>query len=110
LGKHFPENLSLGVEIRDKCVNFVGHKIRSLRQDTDHKEYGNISVLRQNFMRHGLNYLRKGQMEKLFFCFPDPHFKKTNWRRRIVAIPFITEYAYAMKVGGRIYCITDVED
>jgi len=64
LGKAFPEKLILGVEIRDKCVNFVGHKIRSLRQDSDHKDCNNISVLRQNCMRHGLNYFRKNSMEK----------------------------------------------
>ncbi len=69
-----------------------------------------MSVLRQNSMRHSTNYFRKGQLDKLFFCFPDPHFKKQNFRRRIVQIPFLTEYAYLLKVGARIYTITDVED
>jgi len=30
------------------------------------------------------NHFRKGQLEKLFFLFPDPHFKKANIRRRII--------------------------
>ena len=35
-------------------------------------------------MRHITNYFRKGQIEKMFFCFPDPHFKKRNYRKRII--------------------------
>jgi len=31
LSKSFPNVLSLGIEIRDKLVNYVGEKIRALR-------------------------------------------------------------------------------
>lgn len=31
LSKSFPNTLSLGLEIRDKVVNYVGEKIRALR-------------------------------------------------------------------------------
>lgn len=44
----------------------------------------------------------------MFFCFADPHFKKSNHRRRIIGTGFLTEYAYLLKQGGRIYSITDV--
>lgn len=56
------------------------------------------------------NYIRKNSLEKFFFCFPDPHFKRTNWRRRIVTPQLLSSYAYHMKDGGHLYFVTDVED
>lgn len=84
LGENFPDKLSLGVEIRDKVVDFVGKKIAALRVESNHKNYNNIAVLRSNAMRHITNYHWKGTVEKMFFCFADPHFKKANHRRRII--------------------------
>jgi tRNA (guanine-N7-)-methyltransferase len=72
--------------------------------------YENISVLRANAMRHLPNYFRAGQLEKLFFCFPDPHFKASNRRRRIVSVPLLSEYAHLLAIGGRLYTITDVPE
>jgi tRNA (guanine-N7-)-methyltransferase len=59
-------------------------------------------------MRYLPNYFTKGQLSKLFICFPDPHFKAKNHRRRIVSFPLLTEYAYFIRPGGRLYLITDV--
>jgi len=109
LSQKFPDNLSFGMEIRDKLCNYVGEKIRALR--IEHPgQYNNISVIRMNAMRHMTNYFRKGQLSKLFFCFADPHFKRSNYRRRIIGVGFLAEYAYLLKKGGRIYSITDVEE
>ena len=46
----------------------------------------------------------------MFFCFADPHFKKVNHRRRIVNTALLTDYAYILRPGGKIYIVTDVED
>ena len=46
----------------------------------------------------------------MFFCFADPHFKKSNHRKRIVNTALLTDYAYMLRPGGRIYVVTDVED
>ena len=40
------------------------------------------------------------QLEKMFFLFPDPHFKEKNHRRRIITSALLAEYAYVMAVGG----------
>ena len=40
-----------------------------------------------------------GSLSKLFFCFPDPHFKARNHRRRIVSETLLTEYAFYLKVS-----------
>ena len=38
LAKEFPDKLCLGIEIRDKVVDFVGKKIAALRVESNHKE------------------------------------------------------------------------
>jgi tRNA G46 methylase TrmB len=37
LAEKFPNNLSFGMEIRDKLCNFVGEKIRALRTENPGK-------------------------------------------------------------------------
>merc|ERR1712029_460703 len=50
-------------------------------------------------------------LDKMFFCFPDLHFKKKNHPRRIISERLLTEYVYLLKPEeGRLYCITDVKD
>lgn len=49
-------------------------------------QYGNASVLQTNAMKYLPNYFEKGQLKKIFFCFPDPHFKAKNHRRRIITL------------------------
>eukprot|EP01126_Amoeba_proteus_P053831 TRINITY_DN6580_c0_g2_i3.p1 TRINITY_DN6580_c0_g2~~TRINITY_DN6580_c0_g2_i3.p1 ORF type:complete len:127 (-),score=22.99 TRINITY_DN6580_c0_g2_i3:77-457(-) len=63
-----------------------------------------------NAMKYLPNYFYKGQLEKLFFLFPDPHFKKSNYRRRIISPTLLAEYAYVLGVGGKLYTVTDVLD
>ena len=61
-------------------------------------------------MKYLHNYFRKGQLEKMFFLFPDPHFKERNHRRRVISISLLAEYAHVMSIGGILYTITDVEE
>jgi hypothetical protein len=46
-------------------------------------------------MKYLPHFLEKGQLEKIFFCFPDPHFKAKNHRRRIIT-----------DVGSSLVCCT----
>ena len=52
------------------------------------------------------NYFRHGSLDKIFICFPDPHFKTKNHRRRIISYNMLTEYAYLLGKEGRLYTIT----
>lgn len=53
------------------------------------------------------NFFRKGQLSKIFLCFPDPHFKTRKHKARIVSTTLNSEYAYVLREGGIIYTITD---
>lgn len=57
------------------------------------------------------NYFGRASIEKLFFCFPDPHFKRKNHPRRIISERLLAEYAFVLQPGqGKLYCITDVKE
>ena len=60
LTKGFPNELILGLEIRDKVINFAGEKINTLRINSDYQDCLNIAVLRTNAMKSLHNYFNKG--------------------------------------------------
>lgn len=105
----FPDKLMIGMELRDKVTEYVKERILALR-GTNPGQYQNVSVVRTNSMKYIPNYFEKGQLSKMFFLFPDPHFKEKNHRRRVISTHLLDEYAYVLRVGGIIYTITDVEE
>ncbi|XP_069054965.1 tRNA (guanine-N(7)-)-methyltransferase [Lepisosteus oculatus] len=105
----FPQKLILGLEIRVKVSDYVRDRIQSLRA-AHPGQYQNIACLRSNAMKYLPNFFTKGQLSKMFFLFPDPHFKKTKHKWRIISPTLLAEYAYTLRVGGLVYTITDVED
>ncbi|MFH4980179.1 hypothetical protein AB6A40_006888 [Gnathostoma spinigerum] len=105
----FPETLILGMEIRVKVADFVQDRIRALREQKPGC-YTNIACLRTNAMKYLPNYFHRHQLEKMFFLYPDPHFKKAKHKWRIITPTLLDEYAFVLQPGGRIYTITDVED
>lgn len=110
LSEHFPDKLALGVEIRDKVTNFVAEKIGAVRINSGYTKCLNAAVVRSNTMKTLQHYFEKESIEKMFFCFADPHFKKVNHRRRIINTDLISDYAYCLKEEGQIYIVTDVKD
>jgi tRNA (guanine-N7-)-methyltransferase len=110
LSTALPECTILGLEIRPKVTEYV--RLRILAQRKDHPgRYQNCSVMRTNAMKYLPNFFAKASLQKAFFCFPDPHFKRKNHPRRIVSERLLTEYAYLLRPDvGRLYCITDVRD
>jgi tRNA (guanine-N7-)-methyltransferase len=105
-----PTKTILGLEIRAKVTEYVRLRIVASRKEHP-GQYQNCSVLRSNTMKYMPNLFQKSSLEKIFFCFPDPHFKKKNHPRRIVSERLLSEYAYFLKPKiGRLYTITDVEE
>ncbi|KAL4910670.1 hypothetical protein BDW74DRAFT_1312 [Aspergillus multicolor] len=72
--------------------------------------YQNISAIRANTMKFLPNFFARGQLSKIFICFPDPHFKARKHKARIVSETLNAEYAFSLKPGGLLYTITDVEE
>ncbi|XP_040567031.1 tRNA (guanine-N(7)-)-methyltransferase [Lepeophtheirus salmonis] len=110
LSPMFPQTLMLGLEIRVKVSDYVKDRILSLRSKEE-GGYQNVACLRSNAMKYLPNFFEKGQLTKMFFLFPDPHFKKAKHKWRIINPTLLAEYAYVLKEGeGLIYTITDVHD
>lgn len=122
LAERFADSLVLGLEIRPKVVDYTTERIAKLRvaaeaeaeaasDGTRHRHpFDNLGVLLCNAMKNLPNFFGRGQLKKLFFTFPDPHFKKCKQRRRIINPTLLAEYAYVLADGGVLYTITDVED
>lgn len=117
LSPMFPDKLILGMEIRVKVSTYVQERIKALREQAKEKAssticsgYENIACIRSNAMKHLPNFFVKGQIEKMFFLFPDPHFKKHKHKWRIISPQLLSEYAYVLSIGARVYLATDVED
>ncbi|KAJ8331480.1 tRNA (guanine-N(7)-)-methyltransferase (tRNA(m7G46)-methyltransferase) [Batrachochytrium dendrobatidis] len=112
----FPDKLMLGMEIRLKVEEFVNKRIQTMRLQNSSKQvneagsYQNISAIRMNAMKFGPNFFQKGQLSKLFFLFPDPHFKKRKHKARIITSSLLGEYAYILRPSGLVYTVTDVKD
>ncbi|CAG0896464.1 unnamed protein product [Cyprideis torosa] len=109
LASLFPSAHSLGLEIRVKVSDFVQQRIAALRSQEAGK-FKNIACLRTNAMKYLPNFFNKGQLSKMFFLFPDPHFKKAKHKWRIISPQLLAEYAYFLKEGGFLYTVTDVDE
>jgi len=125
LARTFPHELVLGIEIRPKLVEYVQKRIVALRHEASTSEpdgsatsmpadlqptYDNVWSIHHNAMRFMPNFFEKGQLEKLFICFPDPHFKRKNHRKRIISQPLLAEFGYTLASGAILYIITDVSE
>jgi tRNA (guanine-N7-)-methyltransferase len=114
LAPHFPTSNMLGLEIRPKVVEFAQEKVMELRKNADaaqgHHHYNNVWFEQCNVMKYGTRFFRKGQLSRLFFCHPDPHWKAKNLRRRIISPGLVHVYAYWVKVGGLVYTVSDVPE
>lgn len=118
----FPNDLILGLEIRAQVTEYVHDRILALRAQHQKQQqssqlpptttttYQNISPLRTNSMKFLPNLFHRAQLQHIFFCFPDPHFKQRKHKMRIVSDTLAAEYAYVLKEGGYVWCVTDVEE
>ena len=105
LAPMFPDNLIVGMEIRVKVSDYVIDRIAALRSQHP-GQYGNIACVRTNAMKYLPNYFKKGQLKKMFFLYPDPHFKKAKHKWRIINKSLLAEYAYVLAENVKIFIQT----
>lgn len=84
------------MEIRSSVTKYVHDRILAHRQHQSNLpstssevlpgKYENVSVIRANSMKHMPNFFEKGQLKKIFFLFPDPHFKVKKQKARIITL------------------------
>lgn len=126
LAPRFPNTLMLGMEIRPQVTQYVHDRINGLRNLAEKGEtempsklasqadgkggYQNASVIRANAMKFLPNFFEKGQLKKIFFLFPDPHFKARKHKARIITQTLLSEYAYVLAPNAMLFNITDVPD
>jgi tRNA (guanine-N7-)-methyltransferase len=108
LNKLFPRARKLALEIRGRVAEFVRLKIVAARARGE-EGADRCAVLRVNAMRQLPSLFPLQSLSMMFICFPDPHFKRQNHRRRIVSPALLTEYASFLRPGGILFTITDVE-
>ncbi|CAN8064162.1 unnamed protein product [Agarophyton chilense] len=110
LSTAFPHKSMLGLEIRDRVADFCRQRVAEMRKQYP-GNYGNVAFERSNAMKFLPNYFTKASLEKLFFCYPDPHFKRKKNRQRIISTQLLAEYAYVLEQGtGVAYVVTDVPE
>ena len=89
-------------------TDYVHLRIEGLRLQNP-GSYNNAAVLNLNVMKYLPMYIAKSSIDKIFVCFPDPHFKTCKFKRRMISQSMLTEFAYVLKPFGRLYFISDVE-
>ncbi|KAI5160463.1 tRNA (guanine-N7-)-methyltransferase [Nematocida ausubeli] len=107
LSEMFKEASILGMEIRQKLVDYVDLKIKYEQASGSAQ---NISVVRANSMKFLTNYLEKESIQKMFILFPDPHFKKKKHKARIISKSMLDIYQYVIEPNGLLYISTDVDE
>uniref|UniRef100_A0A8C3UQ27 tRNA (guanine-N(7)-)-methyltransferase n=1 Tax=Catharus ustulatus TaxID=91951 RepID=A0A8C3UQ27_CATUS len=98
LAERFPQTLALGLELRGKVAAFTRARIRALRAAQPGR-FGNVACVRGNAMKHLPHFFRRAQLSKLFFLFPDPHFKRTKHKWRIISPAMLAEYGFVLPFG-----------
>ncbi|EEC00549.1 tRNA (guanine-N(7)-)-methyltransferase, putative, partial [Ixodes scapularis] len=111
LSPMFPDTYMVGMEIRVKVSDYVQDRIKALRvqHPGQHKHIQclSFSVPCLCFICHHTILL---SLSKMFFLFPDPHFKKQKHKWRIISRQLLAEYAYVLRIQGLLYTITDVRE
>lgn len=97
-----------GIEIRKKIAEYVNKRIEVLRENNN--ECHNAHVFNTNALIFLPNFFAGNSIEKIFILFPDPQFKKKKHKARIVCLQMIPMYHFLLKMNGRIYISTDVEE
>jgi len=92
----------LGIEVRKAPVEWI-------RSVIDGEKLSNCGVINYSVV-NGLPFIEDGSIEKIYYFFPDPWFKKKHKKRRAFNIEFLEECYRVLSIGGILYLQTDIEE
>ena len=96
----------LGIEVREYAVEWIRGVIENERP----KGILNNAHALWYSVANGLPFIADASIEKIFYFFPDPWFKKRHHYRRAFTPAFLDECARILAPNGTLYLMTDVPD
>jgi tRNA (guanine-N7-)-methyltransferase len=96
----------LGLEVREYAALWIRGVIEGERPNGT---LGNAEALWYS-VANGLPFIATASIEKIFYFFPDPWFKKRHHYRRAFTPAFLDECARVLAPDGVFYLMTDVPD
>ena len=100
---HHPDRNIIGVEVRPPLVDVLVQRLNELALHNAHVLQGNAQTVLADAFKD----------ESLANCFvfhPDPWFKTKHHKRRIINADFLLILEKKLKVNGKLYISTDVEE
>ena len=98
-----PNRYILGVEVRKGIVEDVTAKIRQDKIINTHLIYGSGERVIEDI-------IQPDTLKNIFIFHPDPWFKKSHHKRRLVNKIFLDRLCPKLKQNARIYIATDVPE
>jgi tRNA (guanine-N7-)-methyltransferase len=103
LAEKFKENPILAVDKWHPGVRVLIHKCLPKRLE-------NLYVFNLDANLFVEYLLKPNQVERFYFNYPDPFFKKRDLKRRLLKTSFLKWVAFKLKEGGKVYIRTDIPD
>ncbi len=97
-----PDLNVLGIEVRQKITEWLNKVIEG-------ESIRNCGVIWYSAV-NGLPFIDDNSIDKIFYLFPDPWFKKKHRKRRLFNHSFLDECARILKPEGKLFLATDVPD
>ena len=96
----------LGIEIREKLVKTAKFKVQQREIKNLYFAFGNAN----NILNDVQGQFIIKNVKSISFNFPDPWFKKRQYKRRVVQPEFINILSNSLEKGSLIFIKTDVKD
>ena len=114
MAKRFRERNFLGVDVREALVE-RGEKWGEFAEVSENVAFaaGNCTVSLKPWLEdynENNSDKRRGEVELVCVQFPDPHFKRKHWKRRVVQKEMVDALASGLKAGARVFLQSDVKE
>ena len=98
-----PQRFIVGVEVRQKAVEIVQKRLESEKLENIKLVHGTGEFCLQDMFDDKT-------IDRIFIFHPDPWIKNRHRKRRVINSDFLELAKKKLKVGGKIYVSTDVQD